>query len=215
MQTASVQDSEASSEVSEGSIVKIPLMIFITGVTGSGKKRQKELYEELLGCKSTEMSQLIRARRPEHLMSVESVESEEESTLLGDDDCNAIFSDFVGSLDRTSPHIIDGYPRTEAQARHGLAWARQHAHKVVVVVLAVSRWVSRERVTIIRPQEQGSIGQARPGDNEDHWWRRYQDESRGIDGIRLSLRWDKELLVVSGEETIPHVHNTIHRLISL
>jgi adenylate kinase len=112
------------------------LCIILMGVQGAGKGEQARYIVEKYGIPQVSTGDLFRAmktrtdalaQRIQQLMS--------EGKLIDDDTTNAVVEDRLGQPDAQDGFILDGYPRTPAQAAWLDAYLAKHGKRVNAVIL--------------------------------------------------------------------------------
>jgi adenylate kinase len=117
-------------------------MIIFMGVSGAGKGTQSQLLAKALGYRCLSTGELLRSfATPEQQQKIV------HGFLLGDDEIITIVETAFVHLSSQEAIILDGFPRTLAQAEWLVGHARRHHYKLEGVIdLKVSASVIHERL---------------------------------------------------------------------
>ena len=137
-----------------------PGPVLLIGPPGVGKGTQAKLLMAEFGIPQISTGDLLRQHRREHTpLGLLADELMQQGQLVPDDLVNQMVSSRLAQTDCGSGYILDGFPRTLAQAR----WLDDHLtgtrakDPVVVVSLLVDRHDLLERITGRRLCPQGHI----------------------------------------------------------
>jgi len=110
------------------------LYIILMGVQGAGKGEQARFIQETYGIPQVSTGDLFRAMKTRTDPLAQRIQQiMAEGKLIDDDTTNAVVEDRLGQEDAENGVILDGYPRTPAQA----AWLDQYLEKQGARVNAV------------------------------------------------------------------------------
>ena len=148
-----------------------PLRIVLLGAPGSGKGTQGERLAERLGANHVASGELLRAHvDAESDLGVEVAACLARGDLVPDDVVLAVVCEAVTTACESGGYILDGFPRTRAQAERAYELARpKNIEAEAAVYLALSDDVARRRLA----------GRARAG--------RVDDADAGVIERRLQL----------------------------
>jgi adenylate kinase len=147
------------------------LRIVLLGAPGSGKGTQGERLAERLGARHVASGELLRAHvDAESDLGVEVAACLARGDLVPDDVVLAVVCEAVTTACESGGYILDGFPRTRAQAERAYELARpKNIEAEAAVYLALSDDVARRRLA----------GRARAG--------RVDDADAGVIERRLQL----------------------------
>jgi adenylate kinase len=122
--------------------------IVLFGPPGSGKGTQAKLLTEYLGIPHISTGDMLRAEVRHGNGTVSSVAATMQAgALVSDDVVNRMVETRLAEADAAKGFVLDGYPRTLAQARHLSAWLDKRGVREVVIHLAVDYNVVIARLT--------------------------------------------------------------------
>jgi len=120
--------------------------IVIFGAPGSGKGTQAKMLEQCLGIPHVSTGEVLRQRiRSGNGSDVAA--TMKSGRLVPDDVVNRIVEERLSEPDAASGFILDGYPRTKAQAEHLSVWFDGRGIHEVVIHLVVDYNVIITRLT--------------------------------------------------------------------
>ena len=119
--------------------------IVLFGSPGSGKGTQAKLLEQCLHIPHVSTGDMLRARGAAVGQSV--VATIQSGALVSDDLVNRMVDDRLSRGDASNGFILDGYPRTKAQARHLSEWLDERGIHELVIHLVVDYNVIIARLT--------------------------------------------------------------------
>ncbi|MBE0689876.1 MAG: nucleoside monophosphate kinase [Anaerolineae bacterium] len=123
------------------------LYIILMGVQGAGKGEQARFIQETYGIPQVSTGDLFRAMKTRTDSLAQRIQQiMAEGKLIDDDTTNAVVEDRLGQDDAKNGVILDGYPRTPAQA----AWLDQYlekhgAHVNAVLLLELDLYTAFKR----------------------------------------------------------------------
>ena len=122
--------------------------IVLFGSPGSGKGTQAKRLKQVLGVPHISTGDMLRDRiRSGAETGIAVVANMQSGALVADDVVNAIIEERLCEADAACGFILDGYPRTQEQARHLAAWLEARRIPEVVIHLAVDYNVIIARLT--------------------------------------------------------------------
>lgn len=119
--------------------------IVLFGSPGSGKGTQAKLLEQCLNVPHVSTGDMLRekgSRVPEA-----AVAKMHAGALVSDDLVNRMVEERLSHHDAGSGFILDGYPRTRAQAAHLVTWFDERGIRELVIHLAVDYNIIIARLT--------------------------------------------------------------------
>jgi adenylate kinase len=119
--------------------------IVLFGSPGSGKGTQAKLLEQCLHVPHVSTGDMLRARGAAVGQSV--VATIKSGALVSDDLVNQMVEERLSRGDASSGFILDGYPRTRAQAGHLCGWLDERGIRELVIHLIVDYNVIIARLT--------------------------------------------------------------------
>lgn len=119
--------------------------IVLFGSPGSGKGTQAKLLEQCLHIPHVSTGDMLRARGAAVGQAV--VATMQSGALVSDDLVNRMVKDRLGRADASNGFILDGYPRTKAQARHLSEWLDERGIHELVIHLVVDYNIIIARLT--------------------------------------------------------------------
>ena len=122
--------------------------IVLFGSPGSGKGTQARLLTECLRIPHISTGEMLRERiRLNAGVDVAMKASMKGGSLVSDDVVESMVEERLRDTDAANGFVLDGYPRTLAQARHLRGWTRERSVCEVVIHLAVDYNVIIARLT--------------------------------------------------------------------
>jgi adenylate kinase len=124
--------------------------IVLLGAPGSGKGTQGAILAARLGIRHVASGELLRAQVAAHSeLGREVAASLARGDLVPDDTVIGIVSEAVDAAAAAGGYILDGFPRTRAQAEHAYALAVERGIEPdSAVYLALDDAVARERLAL-------------------------------------------------------------------
>ena len=119
--------------------------LVLFGSPGSGKGTQARLLQECLAVPHVSTGDMLRARSAE--VGREVVATMQAGALVSDEVVNRMVEERLSRPDASKGFILDGYPRTEAQAAHLCNWFDERRIRELVIHLAVDYNVIIARLT--------------------------------------------------------------------
>lgn len=119
--------------------------IVLFGSPGSGKGTQAKLLEQCLHIPHVSTGDMLRARGAAVGQAV--VATMQSGALVSDDLVNRMVKDRLSRADASNGFILDGYPRTKAQARHLSEWLDERGIHELVIHLVVDYNIIIARLT--------------------------------------------------------------------
>ena len=112
--------------------------IVLFGAPGSGKGTQAKLLSECLRIPHVSTDEILRERVRSGVENGSGVAATMHSgDLVADDLVNRLVEERLSRPDAAAGFILDGYPRTTAQAGHLLSWLEGHHIQEVVIYLSI------------------------------------------------------------------------------
>ncbi|MDX2136563.1 MAG: nucleoside monophosphate kinase [Chloroflexota bacterium] len=112
------------------------LYIILMGVQGAGKGEQARFIQETYGIPQVSTGDLFRAMKTRTDALAQRIQQiMAEGKLIDDDTTNAVVEDRLAQPDATNGVILDGYPRTPAQAEWLDAYLQKQGKRVNAVLL--------------------------------------------------------------------------------
>lgn len=171
-------------------------MIVFMGVAGAGKSVQGQLLAKDLGYQWISTGEFLRThitgKRREEMLAGKLLDDQEMIELIGT---------FLTDLPDSKKSIMDGFPRTLAQAE----WLYEQHHKGVVCIDAVINLRVSKQVVLER-----LLARGRGDDKEEVITRRYDDYQKTTKPILDSYK-EKGITVyeINGERDIESIHSEI------
>ena len=119
--------------------------IVLFGSPGSGKGTQAKLLHECLRVPHVSTGDMLRASSSEVGQAV--MATMHSGALVSDEVVNRMVEERLSLKDACKGFILDGYPRTLAQAEHLVRWFNQRGIREVVIHLAVDYNIIVARLT--------------------------------------------------------------------
>ena len=112
--------------------------IVLFGAPGSGKGTQAKLLRDCLRIPHVSTGEILRERIRSGAENGSGVAATMHSgDLVADDLANRLGKERLSQPDATAGFILDGYPRTTAQASHLVSWLQAHRIQEVVIYLSI------------------------------------------------------------------------------
>ena len=112
--------------------------IVLLGAPGSGKGTQAKLLRDCLRIPHVSTGEILRERVRSGAENGSRVAATMHSgDLVADDLVNRLVEERLSQPDAAAGFILDGYPRTTAQAAHLVSWLQAHRIQEVVVYLSI------------------------------------------------------------------------------
>ena len=122
--------------------------IVLFGSPGSGKGTQAKLLTECLAVPHVSTGDMLRGRiRQEAGMAAEVAATMQAGALVSDHVVDVMVEERLSQADAAQGFVLDGYPRTRAQAERFCAWLDGRGIREVVIHLAVDYNVIIARLT--------------------------------------------------------------------
>ena len=123
--------------------------IVLFGSPGSGKGTQAKMLTQCLGIPHISTGDMLRDRIRENAAELGTavVATMQSGALVSDDVVNAMVEERLAQPDAAEGFVLDGYPRTMAQADRICAWFDSRKVSEVVIYLAVDYNVVIARLT--------------------------------------------------------------------
>ncbi len=119
--------------------------LVLFGSPGSGKGTQAELLKQCLGIPHVSTGDMLRAKGAAAGSAV--VATMEAGALVSDEVVNRMVEERLSREDAARGFILDGYPRTRAQAEHLCRWFDQRRIRELVIHLSVDYNIVIARLT--------------------------------------------------------------------
>jgi len=111
--------------------------IVLFGAPGSGKGTQAKLLHDCLRIPHVSTGEILRQRVRSGAENGSVAATMHSGDLVADDLVNHLVEERLGQPDAATGFILDGYPRTTAQAAHLLSWFEGHRICEVVIYLSI------------------------------------------------------------------------------
>ena len=121
--------------------------IVLFGSPGSGKGTQAKILTQCLGIPHISTGDMLRDRIRRGVARTATVTSMQSGALVSDEVVNAMVADRLSEPDAAEGFVLDGYPRTQAQAESLTGWLDGRGTREVVIYLAVDYNVVIARLT--------------------------------------------------------------------
>jgi adenylate kinase len=121
--------------------------VVLFGSPGSGKGTQSRLLTGCLQSPSISTGDMLRERLRKDAAHSDIRDRMEAGSLVPDDLVNRLIEERLSQPDCAKGFILDGYPRTRAQAVHLSEWAGRHGYEEVVIHLFVDYNIIIARLT--------------------------------------------------------------------
>jgi adenylate kinase len=124
------------------------MAIVLFGSPGSGKGTQAKLLQQCLDVPHISTGDMLRDRiKSGEDLGTKVVATMQSGALVCDEVMNAMVADRLTQPDAAKGFILDGYPRTLAQAEHFIGWLVGRKIREVVIHLAVDYNIIIARLT--------------------------------------------------------------------
>jgi adenylate kinase len=120
--------------------------IVLLGAPGSGKGTQAKLLAGSLGIPHASTGDILRARRSADLDTAV-VATMQSGALVSDEVVNGLVDERLSEPDAAKGFILDGYPRTVAQAEHLNCWLGKRCARPLVIHLLIDYNIVITRLT--------------------------------------------------------------------
>ena len=118
------------------------------GVPGAGKGTQARLIQERLGLPQISTGDMFRAMKQAQTPLAEQVREIMTAGQLVPDEVTArVVEDRTSREDARGGYVLDGYPRTAAQAEMLEQLARKQGHEIIPILVDVPRDILEKRMT--------------------------------------------------------------------
>jgi adenylate kinase len=134
----------------QSAIETLPMskIIVLMGAPGAGKGTQARLLQEHLGLPQISTGDILRARAQQQDSLAEEIRSVQASGKLAPDDLVIrVVQDRTASDDCRNGYVLDGFPRTTAQASMLEELAAEQDHKIVAILIDVAYELLERRAT--------------------------------------------------------------------
>jgi adenylate kinase len=111
--------------------------IVLFGAPGSGKGTQARLLSDCLHIPHVSTGEILRERIRSGAENGSVAATMHSGDLVADDLVNRLVEERLSQSDAAAGFILDGYPRTTAQAEHLLSWFDAHRICEVVIYLSI------------------------------------------------------------------------------
>ena len=112
--------------------------LVLFGAPGSGKGTQAKMLQQCLGIPHVSTGEVLRKRiRAGAEAGTDVAATMQSGRLVSDEVVNAIVEERLSERDAANGFILDGYPRTRAQAEHLCRWFEGRGVREVVIYLVV------------------------------------------------------------------------------
>ncbi|MBP7767084.1 nucleoside monophosphate kinase [Candidatus Saccharibacteria bacterium] len=177
-------------------------MIIFMGVAGSGKSVQGRYLADKLSLPWLSTGEFLRM-----LVSGEKREAMLSGKLLEDHEIIELVRKIFAMVDTKQQFILDGFPRTLAQADWILNQAKhKQMHITAVIHIRVSKSVVLERLH----------GRGRPDDNDESIAERFHEYDNTIKPILADFKQNNiKIFDIDGEQDIAMVHDDVLEAVNL
>ncbi len=177
-------------------------MIIFMGVAGSGKSVQGKLLADQLALPWLSTGEFLRM-----LIAGQKRKDMVEGKLLEDQEIIALVRKIFTVVDTNQEFVLDGFPRTVAQADWLLSQVKHGQLHVTAVIHLVA---SEEAVT------QRLLGRGRPDDHQEAISERFKEFEQSIKPILEHFkRADIPVYDINGEQPVESVHSDIVKSLNL
>lgn len=175
-------------------------MIIFMGVAGSGKSVQGRQLADEMGLPWLSTGEFLRM-----LISGERRKAMVAGKLLTDSDIIQLVRKIFNLIDTNEEFILDGFPRTVAQADWLLNQVKHGQLKISAVIhIIASEEAVRERL----------ISRGRPDDNPDALKERFQEYEQAIKPLLEDFKkYGIQVCDINGEQSVEGVHADIVKAI--
>ena len=180
------------------------MKIILVGIQGSGKSTQGNLLSEKLGVPYLSTGHIFRELAKEHTPLGRYIkETMTSGYLIPDKKTNEIVSEYLGRPEYEKGYIMDGYPRTLAQAKA----FKNGIDKVVY--LEVSDKEALWRLSY----RNGENGEKREDDTLSAIRKRIELFHKFTEPVLDHYRKSRKLVTINGEDPIEKIHKEIMKQI--
>src|SRR5262245_39361880 len=124
------------------------MAIVLFGSPGSGKGTQAKMLTQCLGVPHISTGDMLRDRiKDGNDLPSNVAEKMHSGVLVCDDVINGMVEQRLSEADAVNGFILDGYPRTLAQAEHFIVWMNAQKIREIVIHLAVDYNIIIARLT--------------------------------------------------------------------
>jgi adenylate kinase len=117
------------------------------GSPGSGKGTQAKMLTECLGIPHISTGDMLRERVRTGVAAGGVAATMQSGALVSDEVVNRLVGRRLAEPDAAKGFVLDGYPRTMAQAQHLSTWLEERGGREVVIFLAVDYNIVIARLT--------------------------------------------------------------------
>jgi adenylate kinase len=175
-------------------------MIIFTGVAGSGKSLQGKMLADELGLPWLSTGEFLRM-----LVSGERRKDMVSGKLLDDKEIIALVQRIFTIIDVKKEFVLDGFPRSVAQAD----WLLNQSKHGQLQITAVIHLVASEKAVKDR-----LLSRARQDDTEEAIAERFFEYEQAIKPILKDFRSSGvPVYDIDGEQSIKHVHDQIKKVL--
>jgi adenylate kinase len=123
-------------------------IIVLMGAPGAGKGTQARLLQEHLNIPQISTGDMLRARAQEQDAVAKEIQAVQASGKLASDDLvMRVVEERTAKEDAAKGYVLDGFPRTMAQAKMLEKLAAEQGHKIVAIVVDVPFRLLEKRAT--------------------------------------------------------------------
>lgn len=177
-------------------------MIIFMGVAGSGKSVQGRMLADTLGLPWLSTGEFLRM-----LISGQRRKDMQAGQLLEDKEIIELVRKIFGVVDTNQEFVLDGFPRTVAQADWLLSQIKHgQLHMTAVIHLTASREGVKERL----------LARGRQDDHEEAINQRFREYEEDVTQILDHFRASgTKVYDINGEQSIEAVHGDIVKALSV
>lgn len=175
-------------------------MIIFMGVAGSGKSLQGRMLADELGLPWLSTGEFLRM-----LTSGQRRKDMASGKLIEDQEIIALVQKIFHLIDTNKEFILDGFPRSPAQADWLLGQVKHEQLKVTAVIhLKATEQAVRKRL----------LGRGRPDDNEQAIAERFSEYEQSVKPILKNFReMGIKVHDISAENDVESIHQAIQKAI--
>jgi adenylate kinase len=123
-------------------------IIILLGAPGAGKGTQARLLQEHLNIPQISTGDMLRARAQEQDALAEEIQAVQAAGKLASDDLvMRVVEERTAKEDSVNGYVLDGFPRTMAQAQMLEKLAAEQGHKIIAIVVDVPFGLLEKRAT--------------------------------------------------------------------
>jgi adenylate kinase len=123
-------------------------IIILLGAPGAGKGTQARLLQEHLNIPQISTGDMLRARAQEQDALAQEIQAVQAAGKLASDDLvMRVVEERTAQEDSVNGYVLDGFPRTMAQAQMLEKLAAEQGHKIIAVVVDVPFGLLEKRAT--------------------------------------------------------------------